>query len=1381
MRALTTCFTTSLLFLAALTQEGQARSPQEGDSHDWPTHRGDLRRSGVSPSPLIVTRLAPQWSWASAHDPSPAWPGPARWDAYAGLAGLSSMRNYDPVFHPSVAGGRVYFGSSSEDAVVCLDATSGQTLWRHPVGGPVRVAPHVHGGRVYFGSDDGVAYCVDATSGAPVWRVVGEPTAGRIWNNGRMISTHPVRTGVCVIGERAVFGASLLPWEASTIVAVDAETGLLDRPGGYRRSLGSGMTLEGAMAVAGDLLVVPQGRVAPLLLDHVQGESKGSLAGGGGSFCIIDPEGGVLHGPGNKDGWITDSKGTGGEAVASYAKGTAMVVGEHVAYMLSPGHLGALDRPTQSILWTVETTCSDTLLMVGPWLVLGGMGRVEARDALSGQLVWEATVPGRVHGLACTAEHLFVATDKGVLTAFGEEDAAPGRVRDELARAAPQSLAPPAEVPTGPHPSLLDHFLFQEPTIEHRPLREGNPFTHPWAMNLGQPGGPEAHIRGPLDLIQAGELHALALDGSSQELQLAARADFTRLPREEISAEAWVRVDKSQTWGGLVGAMQDNGEYERGWILGYRQDRFGFALKGSAGSGPMTWLLSPQPMTLRGWHHVVGTYDGRAMRLYVDGEAVAQSTAQSGSIQYPEHAFYQAGAYRDDDEFFRISGALHELAVWTAVLTGEEVQERYRGKRALFPEPTPPPTEIAGPAARAEENLVMARGPIIDFPVRGRTRLRVHLPDAAALRWILVGPRGEEVEVSSSAAARHHELSTRALLPQTLYTYYVESEGARSPVLECDTHFDLGFPGLLGGASREPWSTILSEAEPGRGVIVVLGASSEGPWLDCVRHTEAQVLVIAASDESAQALRQVLLEKGLHGQRVNVHSMPDGVSPDIPPCSVNALLVDPTCLESAQGWVEAGILESLRPSGGTAWLPRSLETEDIEECSRWASTTDVQGFKLLVRGELEGAGSWTHMYASADNSAFGGEELAGAHGVDDLDLVWVGRPGPRYQTDRQNRKPSPLAVAGRLFLQGHQRIIALDGHNGQPLWNQERPELARFNVPRSSSNWCADEQSLFVAMGQRVERLGAQDGQLLKTYQLPRGVSGDWGFVASLDDQLIGTVTPRGAQHTAWWGSSAWYDGRDGEPAKKIASHALFALNKSSGAPTWIYKGGRVLDVTLTIADGCIWFVEARHSDLDPTAGRLDGPALWSDLTLVCLDAFSGEVLWEREAKPMAGTVAFYLAHADGHLILLSSSGGHSALYAFDADTGESRWRNKYAWEADHHGKHLSRPALVGGKVYARPGVFDLETGEALDVSFPEGHQCGSYAATSNTLILRAGDLCVWNIEEGGSSTWSRLRPDCWISTIPGNGMLLSPEGGGGCSCGSWLEASMGFLPKEAR
>ena len=71
--------------------------------------------------------------------------------------------------------------------------------------------------------------------------------------------------------------------------------------------------------------------------------------------------------------------------------------------------------------------------------------------------------------------------------------------------------------------------------------------------------------------------------------------------------------------------------------------------------------------------------------------------------------------------------------------------------------------------------------------------------------------------------------------------------------------------------------------------------------------------------------------------------------------------------------------------------------------------------------------------------------------------------------------------------------------------------------------------------------------------------------------------------------------------------------------------------------------------------------------------------------------------------------------------------------------------------------------------------------AERGAYFLRAGDMAVWDRETGAATRWSRLRPDCWISTIPASGMLLSPEGGGGCSCGSWIQASMGFTPRDAQ
>jgi len=184
---------------------------------------------------------------------------------------------------------------------------------------------------------------------------------------------------------------------------------------------------------------------------------------------------------------------------------------------------------------------------------------------------------------------------------------------------------------------------------------------------------------------------------------------------------------------------------------------------------------------------------------------------------------------------------------------------------------------------------------------------------------------------------------------------------------------------------------------------------------------------------------------------------------------------------------------------------------------------------------------------------------------------------------------------------------------------------------------------------------------------------------------------------------------------------------------------------------------------------------LWDNLFIVALDKHTGKLLWESPAKPLAGVSAMYGVSTRDQYLLETSAGGEFALYSLALDSGEMQWRGKYGWESDNHGKHLSRPAIVGDKIYLRPLTLDRTSGKVLSKTFPVGHQCGTYTCTSNAIFLRAGNLSMWDGNSIDATRWERLRPDCWISTIPAEGMLLSPEGGGGCSCGGWIETSVGF------
>ena len=160
-------------------------------------------------------------------------------------------------------------------------------------------------------------------------------------------------------------------------------------------------------------------------------------------------------------------------------------------------------------------------------------------------------------------------------------------------------------------------------------------------------------------------------------------------------------------WGGIVGALQDNGAYEKGWLLGYRKDRFCFAVN-TEGHKSLTHLTADRAFEPGRWYHVAGVYDGSAQRLYVDGELAGESTEQKGAIVYPPKAWLTIGAYQDDDEFFSMTGQLHEVRILGSALSAAEIAKRHLAKRDSFPKPAPKPKPLA-----------MAYGPFVDWV--GRT------------------------------------------------------------------------------------------------------------------------------------------------------------------------------------------------------------------------------------------------------------------------------------------------------------------------------------------------------------------------------------------------------------------------------------------------------------------------------------------------------------------------------------------------------------------------------------------------------------------------------------------------------------------------------------
>lgn len=1315
-------------------------------SADWPAWQHDNRRTGSSDDTLPTEKLSLDWVWQSPTPPQTAWAGPAKYDAYAFHRNLPSMRNYDAVFHVIAVGDKVWFGSSADDSVYCLNANDGKQRWVVTTNGPVRLAPTWSQGRLYFGSDDGHARCVNADNGQPIWKFSPSSADHLLLNNGRFIPHQPCRTGVVVDGNTAWFACAMLPWTDSFLCAVDAKTGSTTAKEHFVRTL-PGLTMEGAPALSSEVLVLPQGRVAPRLFDRLTGEDKGAMVkSGGGSVVVVSLNDSVLHGPAtdSRKGGFRQSSGQSREVIAGLGRGNALVVDGDTSWMLTDTEIVASSLTQRKILWKTACDCPFTMIKAGDTLFVGGDHTVAAHSATTGELLWQQQAKGRVFGLAAANGRLFASSDTGAIHCYAQNNTAP--LLPTPTADTQQKQAPATDISPVQHPALLGHWAFQKSAATKSSLQA----LHGKALTLADPAKFSA----------VGQHQAIELDGTRQTLMLSPEFKTVERPTTEFTAAAWVRIDQTQDWGGIIGVIQDNGNDEQGWLLGYRNNRFCVGLNAAGGPNKLTYLTADHEFESGQWHHVAGSYDGTTMQLFVNGKRCAQSDEQSGKISYPDRAWFEIGAYHDKDEYFRMRGAIHEVRLYDAALPSAEIVQQYETSKSRLPAKTMEAKIVSGPWLQFDD------------------------PQTATVRWTTADAQPTRLDygtddfaktIHTPARTTEHSATLTGLVRHGVYQYRIgvvqHKAMAFTTPFECDNFFNYSpqsMPHLqseLGPAAQTLSKRILAETSTQRGMCLIFGPIDPNTLTQLCQDSELRFVVADADFDRVSGLRKTLLERGIYGSRTTVHQVTQLSKLPFVGNWANLVVateaVDENCLREMRRHV--------RPNGGVSVV---MHTDTAP--------------KRHVRPALAKSGDWSHLYGRPDNSAFAGEHLGGAKSADDLQVQWVGRPGPRYQADRSGRKPSPLSTNGRLFLQGLHRIVAVDAFNGTVLWSLEIPKLERFNMPRDCSNWCANDEFLFVAVKHECWKIDAASGAIVSrtpAIDAPSEFPMEWGYVATDHGQLFGSSVRAGTSWTDFWGAAdaGWYDARAGSVTFPVCSDRVFCRDTTTAELTWEYKRGVILNSTITVSGDTMYFVESRNKKIMGAEDRRIGDKeLWQDLHLVAIDASTGSPKWEKQLDPMSQQVVFYLAHAAEQLILVSSADAAYQVSSFHQKDGSQQWTQTTKWPGGKgdHGKAMMRPAIAGDRIYLRPNVLSLADGSILPEKMPDGHGCGTYACTADAVIYRAQTVTMWNAESNVKSTWPRLRPDCWLSTIPANGMLLSPEGGGGCSCGSWMETSVGFMPK---
>ncbi len=664
------------------------------------------------------------------------------------------------------------------------------------------------------------------------------------------------------------------------------------------------------------------------------------------------------------------------------------------------------------------------------------------------------------------------------------------------------------------------------------------------------------------------------------------------------------------------------------------------------------------------------------------------------------------------------------------------------------------------------------------------------------------GPLRQRVE--DAELKTRHAMLLEGLRLDEVYAYRVKAPVDRversTDVYELDTALNYSVHPLANDASFSADPTraqrieklvgAMLEQDVTKGYCLVWGLVDGSLAHAIAAHTHLTVVGLDEDAERVTEVRRRLYQAGVYGTRLTAQHIESLAETPYPSNFANLIVSERMLFEGDCPGQASELFRVLRPRGGAALLSSPsldaieawLEASQIEFRNE---TTDAGETCIVAKAVSPGAGSWTHQYGDAGNTANSYDDLGGAAGTDELQVQWLGKPGADFGVDRNPRMPAPLAANGRLFHQGMNRMVALDTYNGTILWSLEIPPMQRVNLPRDASNWCSDDEALYVAIRDKCWMIDHYDGNLVDVFNLPEEFAPqdyDWGYVAQNDGVLFASAVKKNTVYTDFWGGQSWYDKTSGYGTEKVCSDALFAYDLQTRERLWTRPGGLAINTTIAVTDDAIVFVESRDAQLKASSSRrLNDGRLWSSQYLVSLEPRTGQVRWETPIDTADGVVVFFLASTDDAVIIASSAAGKYHLYRFDARTGTSRWHAEHAWPSDNHSGHMQHPVVLGDRVYLEPRGYSLKSGQLVTSAMGRHEGCATYCGTKHALIYRGQSrrVAMWDVTKERVTSWYNLRPSCWLSTIAGEGMVLSPEGGGGCSCGNWLETSLVFAPAE--
>jgi hypothetical protein len=192
-------------------------------------------------------------------------------------------------------------------------------------------------------------------------------------------------------------------------------------------------------------------------------------------------------------------------------------------------------------------------------------------------------------------------------------------------------------------------------------------------------GTNDAHYQGGVTLGVAGVLgddSAASFDGTTGWVSGSGSPSF--LGKSPFTLEAWVKPSKVDVvFRGVISNESSTTSDKGGYTL-WAQSSDG----GANSIGFERWqsgksnLATASPLTVGAWTHLVATFDGNRLSIYVNGAMIAQST--STPVAIASGFTFAIGALNSGAQPTFFAGAIDEVAIYDHVVSATCIGAHYR-------------------------------------------------------------------------------------------------------------------------------------------------------------------------------------------------------------------------------------------------------------------------------------------------------------------------------------------------------------------------------------------------------------------------------------------------------------------------------------------------------------------------------------------------------------------------------------------------------------------------------------------------------------------------------------------------------------------------------